>query len=144
MGFIDAYALIALIAGEPAAGEVEALLRTGDVQMPLVNLAEVVDVLQRRCGFSVADIRHAIEPLELAGVLSIVASGRRHAWFAGALRATHYDGRTQPVSLADCFLLAHAVADDDQIVTSDGPLAAAARAEGVDVVALPSTTGKRP
>jgi PIN domain nuclease of toxin-antitoxin system len=144
MGFFDAYALVALIAGEPAADEVEGVLRTGGACMSLVNLAEAVDVFQRRYGLTQAEIQQAVAPLELGGLLSFVAPDRGDAWLAGSLRAAHYDRGTRPVSLADCFLLAHAFVNDEPVVTSDAPLAAAARAERVDVVALPSTTGRRP
>lgn len=144
MAFVDAYALVALIADEPAADEVGDVLRTGDAKLTLVNLAEAIDVLQRRYGLSAAEISHGLEPVELAGFLAVVASDRREAWKAGSLRAAHYDRSARAVSLADCFLLAHAVAANEAIVTADRPLAAAARAERVDVVALPNTAGQRP
>ena len=47
------------------------------------------------------------------------------------------------ISLADCFLLA-AVGHGDSVVTADGPVARAARAEGMDVIAVPDSRGRRP
>jgi hypothetical protein len=46
--------------------------------------------------------------------------------------------------MADSFLLAHALTDGGPIATSDPPIAAVARGEGVDVVGLPDSSGKRP
>lgn len=144
MALIDAYALVALIADEPAAAEIDGLLRSRDAGMTVVNFAEALDVLQRRYRLSVEEIRQALEPLVLGGVLSVVGSDENDAWLAASLRANHYNRKTRAVSLADCFLLAHAVAGQDEIATSDSPLAAAARVEGVGIVPLPSTVGKRP
>jgi PIN domain nuclease of toxin-antitoxin system len=144
VGFIDAYSLVALIANEPEVDEVDGILRAGNAKMPLVNLAEAIDVLQRRYGLSTEEISQGIDPLELSGVISFVTAGRLHALLAGSLRAAHYERSTRAVSLADSFLLAHALADHEEVVTSDAALAAVARAEGVEVVALPNTAGKRP
>jgi PIN domain nuclease of toxin-antitoxin system len=44
---LDAFALIALLRDEPAADEVETILRRGEAAMSAVNLAEALDVLQR-------------------------------------------------------------------------------------------------
>jgi hypothetical protein len=43
----DAFALLAPLGEEPAADNVEALLRRGDAAITAVNLAEALDVLQR-------------------------------------------------------------------------------------------------
>ena len=47
------------------------------------------------------------------------------------------------MSLADCVALATAAAAR-AIATADPPLAAAARAEGIDVIALPDSEGRAP
>ena len=49
----------------------------------------------------------------------------------------------RPVPLADCFLIAAAGADDS-VATADGPVAEAAREEGIAVHALPDSGGDRP
>ena len=63
---------------------------------------------------------------------------------AGQLHARFYDRRTSPLSMADCVALATARSLSDPLATSDPPLAKAARAEGVEIVPLPDTQGRRP
>jgi predicted nucleic acid-binding protein len=140
---LDAYALIAFVADEPAAGHVEELLRAGESRILVANLAESIDITDRVHGLAATETRSAIEPL-LGGTLVAVVSGEVHAWHATELRGRHYDRRERPLSLTDCFLLAHAVDENEQIATADPPLAAAARAEGVEVVALPDRHGRIP
>lgn len=144
MTLLDAYALVALIVDEPAGDEVEELLRAGDSGVVVANLAEAIDVSQRVYRLSAGEVRAAVEPLFLGGVSSAVASGESEAWQAAALRTKHYDRKNRALSLADCFLLAHAVDADAAIATADPPLAEAARSEGIEVIALPDPNGKRP
>jgi PIN domain nuclease of toxin-antitoxin system len=139
---LDAYALVAFLANEPAADEVEKLLRTGDASVTVVNLAEAVDVLQRVHGITPDEVRQAVETL-LGDTLAVVAQSTGDAWRAAELRTRYYDRTRRPLSLADCFLIA-AVAADDQIASSDAPLAETAREEGLTVRALPDSTGARP
>ena len=63
---------------------------------------------------------------------------------AGALRARHYRRRPCEISLCDCFALALAKRRDAALATSDPDLASAARSEGVEIVPLPDSRGKRP
>lgn len=63
---------------------------------------------------------------------------------AGELHARHYDRKTSPLSMADCVALATAAALGEPLATSDKPLAAEAQAEGVAVIPLPDTSGRRP
>ena len=144
MTFFDAYALVAFVADEPAAGEVEALLRAGDARVVVVNLAEAVDISQRVRGLAESEVRDALDPLLLGDVLEPAVSDEAVGWLAAGLRAKYYDRRDRPLSLADCFLLAQAIDDADSIATSDPPLAEAARSEDVDVVPLPDSAGRRP
>jgi PIN domain nuclease of toxin-antitoxin system len=141
--FLDAYALVSLVAEEPAAGEVEAILREDEARVVIVNLAEAVDIAERVHGLSNADIRGALEPLLLGSALAAV-SDEPQAWLAAELRARHYHHKTCALSLADCFLLAHALTDGGAIATADLPIATVARGEGLTVVALPDSSGKRP
>ena len=141
MTFLDAYALVALVADEPAAGEVETILRGGEARVVIVNLAEAVDI-RRVHGLRADEIRRAIEPLLLGDALSAAVSDEPHAWLAAELRAKHK--RTSALSMADCFLLAHALTDSGAIATSDPAIAAVARAEGIDLVPLPDSSGSRP
>jgi predicted nucleic acid-binding protein len=141
---LDAYALVALICDEPAAKEVEAILREGEARVVVINLAEAVDISQRVHDLPAEDVRAALEPLVLGRVLVATVSNEPQAWLAADLRVKHFDKKTSALSMADCFLLAHALTEGGPIATSDSPLAAAARAEGMDVVALPDSSGNRP
>jgi predicted nucleic acid-binding protein len=141
---LDAYALVALIADEPAAEEVDAILREGQARVLIVNMAEALDISQRTYGLARNEVRAALEPLLLRRVLSRVVSDEPHAWLAADLRAQHYERRTRALSLADCFLIAHALTDGGPIATSDPPLASVAREVDVEVTALPDSAGERP
>ena len=141
MTLLDAYALVAFLLDEPAAADVEALIRTGDAGVLVVNLAEALDVTQRVHGVSDAELRGVLEPL-LGDVVAVVIQPGDAAWRAAELRAKYYDRRSCPLSLADCFLLA--AADGDEIATADPALATALRSEGATVVALPDSSGRRP
>jgi uncharacterized protein with PIN domain len=140
---LDAYALVALIADEPAAAEVETMLRAGDCGVVVTNLAEAVEICARVHALELRAIRQALEPI-LGDSLEVVVSTDVEAWQAAALRSAHYNKQTSPLSMADCLLLAHATLSDDSIATSDPPLAEAARREGLDVEPLPDSSGVRP
>jgi len=141
---LDAYALVALVADEPAAEEVEEILRAGGARVVVVNLAEAVDIVQRVHAVAAEDTRAVLEPLFLGEVVSAAVSDESYGWLAAELRVRHYERKTKVVSMADCFLLAHGLADGDPIATADLPVAAIAQAEGVDVIGLPDSAGRRP
>jgi PIN domain nuclease of toxin-antitoxin system len=138
---LDAYALVAFLADEPAAEEVETLIRGGDTAVLVVNLAEALDVTQRVHGVSEAELRRALEPL-LGDLVTVAIQRDDAAWGAAELRAKYYDRRSCPLSLADCLLLASA--DGNVVATADPALATVLRAEGRTVVALPDSSGARP
>jgi len=140
--YLDAYALVALIADEPAAGEVETLIREHDCRVSTINLAETIDVSQRVHSVSQAEVRGILGPLFPHEVL-LASPLEEHAWAAADIRSRYYS-RKSPLSLADCFLLAHAYIDEDGLATSDSPLAEAARGEGIQVTALPDRSDRRP
>jgi predicted nucleic acid-binding protein len=141
--YLDAYALIALMRGESAADEVEVLLRGGDCRVSVVNLAEVIDVSTRVHDLALRDVRDVVQPLFIEYVL-VESPRAAHAWKVGELRRQHYHRRERPLSLADCFLIAHAQIDEEAVATSDSAVAAVARGEGIGVVALPDRGGSRP
>lgn len=143
MILLDAYALVALLRGEAAGGEVEALVRTGDCAATLVNVSECVDVSCRVYGRTFEEVRDVFGRLAVSEVLVAVAPDEETAFRAGDLRQTHYAKRTCEISLADCYLIAAAGADD-QIATADPAVAAVARAEGIAIVPLPDSSGRRP
>jgi PIN domain nuclease of toxin-antitoxin system len=139
---LDAYAIVALLANEPAADEVTELLAVGDCGITHVNLCESVYVLDRTYGIRVEESRLVIEPL-LSERMREIATRDAMVWRAAELRVRHYDRRAAPLSLADCILLAVAN-DDDRIATADAPVANVARSEGIPVVPLPDSAGVRP
>jgi predicted nucleic acid-binding protein len=132
---LDAFALIALFADEPASDEVERLLRRGDAAITAVNLAEALDVLQRIQGIP----RERLEALTLGLVgeqMTLVAIGERIARGAADIRARRYHRTRAPISLADCILLA-ATGESDVLATADRPLIRVAEAENLQVRVLP-------
>ena len=143
MILLDAYALVAFLAEERAADEVEEVLRRGGCAISVVNLAEAVDVCGRVHGLPLAQARHVIELLASTDHLELVTPSVAVVWRAAELRRRNYRARTSALSLADCFLLATAE-QGDEIATSDGPVLSVARDEGFDVIALPDSDGNRP
>jgi PIN domain nuclease of toxin-antitoxin system len=132
---LDAFALIALLAEEPAAEEVEALLRRGDAAITAVNLAEALDVLQRVEGITRERLDELTAPL-IGARMSFIAIDEPIARNAADIRARRYHRTRAPLSLADCILLA-ATGGSDELATADGPLIAAAEAENIKVRTLP-------
>jgi predicted nucleic acid-binding protein len=90
-----------------------------------------------------ADTTVALVLLESGG-LQIVPVDAAIGVSAGELHARHYDRKTSPLSMADCVALATAAALGEPLATSDPPLATAAHAEGVTVVALQDSKGRSP
>jgi PIN domain nuclease of toxin-antitoxin system len=138
---LDASALIAFLYGEPAEGEVAALLRSGECATPSPCLAEVVDQLIRRNGVKPEEVVVRLDPL-IDSALGIVPVDNELAWQAGELRAVHYVRKGSDLSLADCLLLA-CVGPDDKLASSDRALLAAARDLELGVIALPDSGGHR-
>ena len=139
---LDAFALIALLRDEPAADEVENILRRGVAAMSAVNLAEALDVLQRVDGIGRARLDELTGPLLRESVALWVVE-ERTARDGAEVRARHYHRTRAPLSLADCLLVAAARGADAAVATADRPLAGAARAEDVEVLGLPDARGHR-
>lgn len=143
MILLDAYALVALLGDEPAAAQVEELLRRDECGASVVNVAEAIDVCCRVHDLQLAEVRTALGGLILGGRLHVRAPSEETAWRAATLRQTHYAKKTCEISMADCFLVA-AAASGDEIATADGPVAQIARSEGIEVIPLPNSSGTRP
>jgi len=137
---IDASALIALLGAEPAAGEVQEMLRRG-AAMTTLNLAEAIDRLKRRYDLEIQRTRPVIEGL-LAKSLMLLPLEPAQAWRAGEIRAAHYHRSRCPISLADAVLVASAPAGG-RIASSDGPLLTVAASEGIATAPLPDSKGRR-
>lgn len=142
MTLLDAYALIALLAEEEAAANVERLLREQTCRLSVIQLAETVDISQRRHRVPAAEVRSALEPL-FYEVIELVQPREEHAWRAAELRSHYYNAKTCNLSLADCFLLAQ-VESGEAIATADSAIAAVARAEEITVTGLPDSRGVTP
>lgn len=138
---LDAFALIALLRDEPAAGEVEALLRRGEAAVTAINLAEALDVLERVDAVPRARLDELTGPL-VAESVGLVEVDERLARDSASLRARHYHRTRSPLSLADCVLLA--AASGASLATADPPLARAARAERIEIHPLQDSRGRRP
>jgi predicted nucleic acid-binding protein len=137
---IDASALIALLGAEPAAGEVQEMLKRG-AAMTTLNLAEAIDRLKRRYDLEIERTRPVIEGL-LAKSLMLLPLGPAQAWRAGEIRAAHYHRSRCPISLADAVLVASAPAGG-RIASSDAPLLTVAASEGIATAVLPDSKGRR-
>ena len=138
---LDAYAVIAALVGERARTQVEPLLAQGLVCAP--NMAEVLDVCVRVHGNDEPIVRERVGWL-VSGGLEIVPWDAAVALTAGALRARHYRRRHCEISQGDCFALALAQHRGLALATADPDLATVARGEGVDLVGLPDSRGRRP
>jgi PIN domain nuclease of toxin-antitoxin system len=137
---LDAFGLVALLRDEPAAEIVVDLLSAGDVAIPALNLAEVIDQVVRVDGVTEREVRELIGGL-IAGGLGVLHMDDETPWTAALLHARHYRRRRGALSLADCVLLA-STGPRDAIATGDRPVLAAARAEGIDVMPLPDPAGR--
>jgi predicted nucleic acid-binding protein len=133
--FLDAYALIAFLAGGPPVLHVRAILRAGDAAIATANLAETLDVSARLHGISVPRAMEVLDPL-LEGPLACVPLDVVVARRAAEIRAKHYHRARRPISLADAVLLASA-RPGDSIATADRDVLAVAKAEQLGAVTLP-------
>jgi PIN domain nuclease of toxin-antitoxin system len=139
---LDAYALIALLADEPAANEVGQLIAAGGTVIAAPNLAETADRLGRIHGIAVQRTRTAVESLEQSTDLRVQATDRAHAWRAAELRVEHYHRTRRPLSLGDCLLLAMTT-EEDRLATADPHVLATAEQEQIKWIALADSRGRR-
>lgn len=140
---LDAFALVALALDEPAAAEVEALLRRGDAVMTTTNLGEALDQLHRVHALPLEELEAQLASL-LGGAVTLREVNEALMWRAVELRGRHYRRQGSELSLADCVALAAAEPNVDRLATADAALAAAAPAESVELIALPASDGRRP
>jgi len=131
---LDAFALIALFAEEPAVDEVEAILRRGEAAITTINLAEALDVLQRVRGVSQERAEGLVRPL-LQKSVTVADVDETMACDAAGIRARHYHRTRAPISLADCVLIA-AARSHEALATADKPVIEVAQAEDVKVKIL--------
>jgi PIN domain nuclease of toxin-antitoxin system len=136
--------LIAALTNEPARPQVEALLRGRPASsISAANLAEVADWLARIGGRPQDAVRDRIDWL-IVGGLAVEPVWVPVARLGASLRAQHYHRTDMPLSLADCFCLATAITLETGLATTDPHLAQIGRDLGVEIIALPDSTGRRP
>lgn len=133
---LDAYALIAYLRDEPAAPSVQQLLWDGELAMSSVQLAEVVDRMERVYGVAADEIEVAVSALGIEILVADYPVGAE----AGRLRARHYQPTGRTLSLADSFCAATALLAAHRLATADPVLLSVAEAEGCSVLRLPPAT----
>ena len=131
---LDSYAFIAYLLDEPAAPLVQRMLWDGDLAMSAVQLAEVVDRMERVHGVPADEIEVAVSALGIDVLVADYPVGAE----AGRLRARHYGPTGRTLSLADSVCAATAVLGGLSVATADPVLLEVAVAEGCSVVRLPS------
>ena len=136
---LDAYAVLALLTGEPAAAPVRKLLvGDRDASLTVLGVAEVLDHLVRLVGASDEDAALDVAQLGLAEPAPLDAATSMKA---GLLRARQYHRRDRAVSLADCIAAETARAAAAPVASSDPHLLGMCRDELIDVVPLPNRAG---
>lgn len=139
MTILDAYAVLAFLKDEAAAGEVEQLINDGGA-LTAAGVAEVIDHLVRLGG---ADEEEASLDLAQLGLDDAVVVDGDLAGAAGRLRARRYHRTRCPVSLADCVAAEVARYSGRSLATADPALLDACHHEQIDVTVLPGTDGSR-
>jgi predicted nucleic acid-binding protein len=140
---LDASGIISLIAGEPGADRVADLLREPGSAITSLNLAEVIDHMERVEGYAPAELLGAVDVLIDSG-MEVLPVNHEDGRLAGELRATHYDARRRPLSMADCVLLACAIDRQARLATSDAALAGVGLLLSLEVIGFPNSAGRLP
>ena len=137
--------MIAALTGEPAAADVEAILRDQADRSVVssIGIAEVVDVLVRHRGRPIAEVEERLFWLRVGG-LDVMPVDEGIGLRAGSIHAHHYHRQRRPISMADCVTLATALSIGQRLGTADRALLATAVEEGCGVIALPDSQGHRP
>lgn len=139
---LDAGPVVSILV-EDAAGPIVATELDGrEREVSVVNVAEVLDVLTRVHRVSERAAANAVRRFLDEGARPVPAT-LELAERAARMRARHYHRRDRDISLADCFAIATAL-PDGEIATSDVGVVRVARAEGLQVLALPDSRGRRP
>ena len=140
MTVLDAFAVLALLKGEPAAPEVRSLIQGGEAMITPVGVAEVVDQLIR---ITKATEEDAVLDVAQLGLPTTDPVDDEHGLRAGLLRARHYHRKDRAVSLADCLGADAARTLNMALATSDPHLLDLCHAEGIAVIPLPDSNGDR-
>jgi len=136
---LDAFAIIALLKGEPAAIAVQKLIQDGGSALTTLGVAEVIDHLVRVVRTTDEDAVLDVAQLSLAAPLELDDAS---ATQAALLRARHYNRKNRAVSLADCVVAHAARTTASAVATSDPHLLDLCRDEGIAVTPLPDSRGR--
>jgi PIN domain nuclease of toxin-antitoxin system len=136
---LDAYAVLAFLKDEAAAGEVEELIKAGGA-LTAVGVAEVIDHLIRLGG---ADEEEASLDLAQLGLDDAIVVDGNLAAAAGRFRSRRYHRTRCPISLADCVAAEVARRSGRPVATSDPALLTACHHEQIAVTVLPGADGSR-
>ena len=139
MTILDAFAVIALLKGEPAAAQVQLLIQADGCALTSLGVAEVIDHLVRVVKTSEEDAVLDVAQLSLAPALEL---DNAIATQAALLRARHYNKKSRAVSLADCVVAQAARTVTSAVATSDPHLLDLCRDEGIAIVPLPDSGGR--
>ena len=138
MTVLDADAVIAYLRAEPAAAEVRALLKSTEVALTAVGVAEVLDHLIRIVGANEEDAALDLAQLDLLDAIPVTAALGADA---GRLRVRHYHRTRCPVSMADCVAAEAARSRAEPLATSDPDLLTVCHLEDIGRVVLPGSEG---
>jgi predicted nucleic acid-binding protein len=137
---LDAYAVIAYMRAEPAAGEIRPLLGGGDATLTAVGVAEVLDHLVRLVG---ADEEDAALDLAQLQLIDAIVVDSEIGLGAGRLRARHYHRSRCAVSMADCVAAEAARRTGHALATSDPHLLDLCHKEGIAMIVLSGSDGTK-
>ncbi len=143
MATFDAAPLAAVLLGETGGLASGRMLADPGHAICAVNAAEVVDTVSRARDQPARRVASAIQLWIEAG-LRIVPLEWSRAVRAAELRSMHYHRTRCPVSLADCGAIALAEQLEVELVTSDAPMIRVARRLGIEVIAVPDSSGRTP
>ena len=135
--------MVALLRDEPAAEDIESLLLTEEALVSSINLAEAIDQLLRIDRLPREPVEDVLARL-IEGGLSVLALDETIAWESATLRAAYYQRSARALSLPDCVVLAEARRLGAAVLTSDPAIAETARLEGIDLIPVPDSQGRRP
>lgn len=138
MTILDAFAVVALLKGEPAAEAVRGIIESGGCALTTLGVAEIVDHLVRVVGVTDEDAVLDVAQLDLdppIGLDDVTAT------MAALLRARHYNRKSRAVSLADCIVAQVARSTNSAVATSDPHLLDLCEEEGIALIALPDSRG---
>ena len=137
---LDSYAVLALLKGEPAAGDVQRIVEDDeDSFLTPLGVAEVLDHLVRLAN---AEEEEAVLDLAQLGLAASIPVDSDLASRAGLLRARHYHRKSRAVSLADCVAAETARPSGCRLASADPHLLDLCRDESIAVIPLPDSKSR--